>query len=346
MRDLKLNKKYCLNSISFSILGVIIFISEFISIVMNILLLIITNWNFLKKTIKILNIVCLSIIVLTTIINIIMFCSFKNIKKEIFQKYTGKMVSTVFLILFYIIIIIFNIYNAIYISLHLHIADYPEYGGRKRDQEYIDSHPKEFGNVSLKEFIIVAVCPSIICVFNALCIIICILIRYKIILIHNKAFEKYNVKYTKKDKDKDKEKHKNNKKNKRNSVNNIKSTDELFNINNTDPINNNNIKGKNEIIKIKINNSEDGGEYVLNLPKRFIKLDSADNLNNEENNEENNENQKEYNEELPDKFFFGGREVKLNDDNKNKEYSLTNPQKIIINSMQGTKSTINYQKNK
>ena len=329
MKDLKLNKKNCLYSISFSTLGVIIFISEFISIIMNILLLVITNWEFLKKIIKILNVICLLILALTTIINLIMFCSFKNIKKDILRKFTRKMVSTIFLLLFYIIIIIYNIFNAIYLSIRLHIADYPEYGGRKRDQEYIDAHPNEFGNVSLKEFIIAGICPSLICVFNILCIIICILLRNKLALIYEDAHQKINIKYNNKNKYN---------KNKRNSVNHIKSTDDFLNINNSAPINNNG-KGNNEVIKIKINNSDDGDGYETKLPKKQSNI----NIDNAEENEENknNKNTKEYNEELPEKFFFGGKEIKLN-----KENNLTNPQKIIVNSMQGTKSTINYNKNK
>ena len=333
MRDLKLNKKNCLKSISFSTLGIIIFISEFISIIMNILLLVITNWEFLKKIIKILNVICLVILALTTLINIIMFCSIKNIKKDIIHKFTRKMVSTIFLLLFYIIIIIYNIFNAIYLTIRLHIADYPEYGGRKRDQEYIDSHPKEFGNVSLKEFIIAAICPSLISVFNLLLIIICILIRHKLILIYEDTYQKLNIKYS----------NNNNKhnKNKRYSANHIKSTDDFLNINNSAPINNK-VKGNNDAIKIKINNSDDGDGYEIKLPQNHCKInfDSADNLNNAET-KNNNNNTKEYNEKLPEKFFFGGKEIKLN-----KDYNLTNPQKIIINSMQGTKSTINDKKDK
>ena len=184
--------KYCLKSLSFCTLGAIIFISETISLIMNILLLVKTSWNYLKKTIKMLNIICISVISFTMFINIIFFCTLKNIKNEIVRKYTSKIVAIVFLILFYLSIIAFSIYNAVYLSRHLHIADFPEYGGRERDQNYIDSHPDEFRDVSEGEFIIVAVCPSIICVSNILCIIILFLIRNKIIIIYNKKKEKYS----------------------------------------------------------------------------------------------------------------------------------------------------------
>ena len=329
MRDLKINKKYCLNSISFSTFGIIIFISELISIIMNIVLLIITSWNFLRQTIKTLNIIFLVVIVLTTIINIILFCSIGNIKKEIFQKYKSKIISIYFLILFYLSIIIFNIYNAIYLSLYLHIADYPEYGGRKRDQEYIDSHPNEFGNVSLKEFIIVAVCPSIICILNLLSIIISILIRNKIKLIYNKEFGRYSIFNNNRINHAINKNHKKHKK-RRNSVNHIKTSEEFINnINNSAPIENKFKGDNNEIIKIKVNNFEEEDDKEIKLPKIC-------------DTEEKNINIKEYNDEMPEKFFFGGREIKVSNENIVKVDNLNMPKKIIMNSLEGTKSTIDY----
>ena len=352
--------KHCLNSISFSIFGVIIFISETISLIMNILLLIKTSWNFLKKTIKILNIICISVISLSTIINIIFFSKINNIKKEIFQKYTSKIASIIFLIIIYLLIIIFSIFNSIYLSIHLHIADYPEYGGRERDQNYIDSHPNEFGNVSDKEFIIVAVCPSIICIFNVLCVIISFLMRNKIILIYHKTREKYhnniNIE-SNKNKSKNHKHHKNSehKMRKRNSTptNNfiIKTSNELMNTNNIINTNNssviidrkNKLKDKNEeIIKIQIDNSEkkdNEDDYKIKFPKKEnVSLNSLD--SNENNN--NAIRIKEYNEELPEKFYFGEREINTIEECKNKENELNLPFKRYINSKQGTKSTINY----
>ena len=322
-------KSNVLKSISFFSLGIIIFTSQILSIAMNVLLIAITSWNLLKKLIKILNIICLVVICLTIFINIIMFCSLKNIKDKIIQKYSGKMVSTIFLIIIYLIIIIFNIYNAIYLSLKLHIADYPEYGGRKRDQAYIDSHPNEFGNVSLKEFIIVAICPSLICVFNLLCIVICFLLRNKIILIYNKENERLH-KYNYKDNNKNK-KHKNDRKRKNSDFNNIKSSTDFIN-NNTSPqdINNINNRNNNNIIKIKVNNFDERGDYELNLPKKNIskfKYDTAEN-----SSDENNYNANKYNGHLPDKLFFGGRELKVNEEYKT-NYNLDNPNQIKISAI-------------
>ena len=254
--------KHCINSLSFFTLGVIVFISETISLIMNIVLLIKTSWNFLKKTIKLLNIICISIILLTTFINIIFFCKLKKIKNEVVRKFTSKIAAIVFLIIFYILIIIFSIYNSIYLSIRLHIADFPEYGGRERDQNYIDSHPNEFGDVSENEFIMVAVCPSIIGVLNLLCVIISFLIRNKIILIYNKTKEKYSN-YLDEQRHKNKShKHKHERKRKRrNSTNNyiIKTSNELMDSynNNTHNFNSNNNSFQiDKIIKLKDNNND------------------------------------------------------------------------------------------
>ncbi len=94
----------------------------------------------------------------------------------------------------YILIIVFNIYNAIYISTKLHISDDPEYGGRTRDQDYIDKHPEEFGDVPDKQFIVSGVCPSVIAVLNFVCFILCIIFRKKTILLYNKIISENDKK--------------------------------------------------------------------------------------------------------------------------------------------------------
>ena len=140
--------KNCLNSISFIVIGVFIIIFESISLVMSILCIVI----------KILNIFSSIILFLVTIINILIFINIQKEKIDIIKNYQKRMCLSFLLIIIYIIIIIFNIYNSIYLSIRLHVADYPEYGGRKRDQNYIDTHPNEFGDVPLKQFIIVGFC--------------------------------------------------------------------------------------------------------------------------------------------------------------------------------------------
>ena len=171
--------KNCLNSISFIVIGVFIIIFESISLVMSILCIVITSWNFLKHFIKILNIFSSIILFLVTIINILIFINIQKEKIDIIKNYQKRICLSFLLIIIYIIIIIFNIYNSIYLSIRLHVADYPEYGGRKRDQNYIDTHPDEFGDVPLKQFIIVGFCPSIISVLNLMCIILSIFFRQK-----------------------------------------------------------------------------------------------------------------------------------------------------------------------
>ena len=335
-------KDNCLNSIPFFTLGVVIFVSEFLSIVLNILCLIFTTWKYLKSLIKLLNIICLGLIGLTLLINIIMFCLVRNIKKNILYSYNRNLVTPIFLIIFYIIIVIFNIVNAIYLSINLHVADYPEYGGRKRDQSYIDSHPDEFGNVEISEFVIVSVCPSLISLLNLLCIIITVLYRNKIVLLYNKTYEEKYSKKPENDKDIKKKKSKDKKKQskkRKNSIANMKiSSSETVNYNETDP-EHQKVKNKNnELIKIKINNSEDGEEYEKkDLPKKF-------NYNN--TNFKNKEEEKEvnkitdYNKNLPDKFYFGGRIVQNNDENNEIEFNLNTQKRNLLNSKQGTKSTL------
>lgn len=342
MRELQSHN--CLNSISFFMLGVIIFISEFISIIMIILLLIYTSWQYIKSVIKTLNIICLVIKIITTLLNILMF-RLRNIKKEILKIYTRKIVTPILLIIIYVIIILFNIFNAIHLSLTLHIVDYPEYGGRKRDQNYIDTHPEEFGHISVKVFIIVAICPSIICVFNFACVIISVMFRNKIIIIYNAAHDNLygnnNDSKNKHEKDKDKSKNKK----KRNSTMMVKSTDEIVNYTDTNNKLKNNKESilKNKVYNNQANNDDDG---EIKLPKKIkiksknVKFKNDDTLN--DNNVDNNSNDiKEYNKDLPENFFFGGKEVKMADEKKNETNNLTK-----LNSMQGTITSMDFIKKK
>ena len=292
----------CLNSIPFNIIGIFIIIFESISLIMAILCLVLTSWNFLKHFIKILNIISLAIISLIIIINTILFLKIKNQRYDIRKNYNNRMCISLLLFLLYIIIIIFNIYNSIYLSIRLHIADFPEYGGRKRDQNYIDNHPNEFGFIPLKQFIIVGLCPSIISVLNLVCFILCIVFRKKMILTYNNMLfsvdnnEINEVKIVQKNRNNHKHINRNRKIRKysidlRNNTNDI-----IIRNNNTDPNmerNGKNIKEDKNYIKLKLNNSDDGEEYIKkDNNKNYINniLDTKETLN-----EKNKEKAKELN---------------------------------------------------
>ena len=259
----------CLNSIPFNIIGIFIIIFESISLIMSILCLVLTSWNFLKHFIKILNIISLAIISLIIIINTILFLKIKNQRYDIRKNYNNRMCISLLLFLLYIIIIIFNIYNSIYLSIRLHIADFPEYGGRKRDQNYIDNHPNEFGFIPLKQFIIVGLCPSIISVLNLVCFILCFVFRKKMILTYNNMLfsvdnnEINEVKIVQKNRNNHKHINRNRKTRKysidlRNNTNDI-----IIRNNNTDPNmerNGKNIKEDKYYIKLKLNNNNESEE--------------------------------------------------------------------------------------
>ena len=51
------DRNTCIDSISFSIISIMLFIFELISLIMSILCLVIIDWDFLKNFIKVLNII-------------------------------------------------------------------------------------------------------------------------------------------------------------------------------------------------------------------------------------------------------------------------------------------------
>ena len=305
--------KNCLNSISFIVIGVFIITFESISLIMSILCIVMTSWNFLKHFIKILNIFSLIIISLLILINILIFVNIKNIKIDIVKNYEKRMCLSILLILIYIIIIIFNIYNSIYLSIKLHIADYPEYGGRKRDQNYIDTHPDEFGDVPLKQFIIVGFCPSIISVLNLMCIILSIFFRQKMVLTYDKIIlEDGNIIHrinSHKSRSRHTSRNRSNRSSRNRSIRSNRSSrrysSEIRNENTNDKIikNNNNDTNternnkdfnddNNNFIDIKINNENvDEKNIKNNLNKLSMnnRLDTKETLNEEQKEEKINE---------------------------------------------------------
>ncbi len=152
--------------ISFIIIFIIIIDS--ICLLMNIMYLSIIHWKFAKIILLILSIISLIFIsvVLGFDITILVLKRhlYKNNKKYILSK-----IFSLFILIINPLMFILNTCLAIFISINLHIADYPEYGGRERDEEYIKSHPDEFGSVSSGEFVVAGLCPSICAIGQFIC---------------------------------------------------------------------------------------------------------------------------------------------------------------------------------
>ena len=197
----------------------------------------------------------------------------------------------------------------------MHIADYPEYGGRKRDQNYIDNHPNEFGDVPLKQFIIAGFCPSLISVLNLICFILCVIFRKKMILANNKMLYEYENRNIELNYHKNKHRH-NNFKSRNMGIGSARHfSTEIRNTNIDNKTNKNintnpNIENKNNIrnienddfINMNINNKEE------NAGKQNIKKSSK------KNNFDNNLNNKETWNDEPK--IYTSKESKLNFKNK------------------------------
>ena len=72
-------------------------------------------------------------------------------------------------------------------------------------------------------------------------------------------------------------------------------------------------------MKKPVNNSDDGNDYVLKLPRQRnnnsnIRFESVNNLN-EDNNIITTAKDLNYNENMPDKSYFGQREIKTSEYN-------------------------------
>ena len=259
---------------------------------MSILCLAITSWKFLKQFIKILNIISLVLITLIIITNIQIFVKIKKTKFDIIKKYQKRMCLSFVLILLYIILIVFNIYNSIYLSIKLHIADFPEYGGRKRDQNYIDKHPDKFGNVPLKQFVIAGFCPSIISVLNLVCTILSVAFRKKMIMTYNKMrTEEDNqaneVNEIILNRNKPKHRHTNRNRSSRKNSSEVRNTKKSSIKNNNTEQNieqkDKKVDDDNNLIKIKINNLDKKNKDEIresNNNRLNNNLDTKDTLNN------------------------------------------------------------------
>ena len=173
------NTLSCFLSQSFKYLLIFIIVIDSIGIICNALYLIIIHWDFVHKSIFALSVfsVCLTIIILGFAIVILVFT--KSLYKSNIKYLISKIFSLVMLILSPIIFVL-NIILAAYITIDLHISDYPEYGGRERDEKYIEDHPEKFGDVSGGEYVIAIICPCIVTISQIVCMFFNIMLFLKI----------------------------------------------------------------------------------------------------------------------------------------------------------------------
>ena len=135
---------------------------------MNIIYLAITNWKYAKIALLVLTILSLFFICVVLGFDITILVLKRHLYKNN-KKYLLTKIFSLIILIINPVMFILNILLAVFISIQLHIADYPEYGGRERDEEYIKSHPDEFGSVSSGEFVIAALCPTLCAIGQFIC---------------------------------------------------------------------------------------------------------------------------------------------------------------------------------
>jgi hypothetical protein len=152
--------------ITFTIIFIIIVDS--ISIVMNVIYLAITHWKYVKLALFILSIISLIFLCVVLGFDITILVLKRHLYKNN-KKYIVTKIFSLIILIINPVMFVLNTVLAICISIQLHIADYPEYGGRERDEEYIQSHPEKFGSVSSGEFVVAALCPTMCAIGQFMC---------------------------------------------------------------------------------------------------------------------------------------------------------------------------------
>ena len=152
--------------ITFTIIFIIIVDS--ISIAMNVIYLAITHWKYVKQALLALSIISLIFLCVVLGFDITILVLKRHLYKNN-KKYIVTKIFSLIILIINPVMFVLNTVLAICISIQLHIADYPEYGGRERDEEYIQSHPEKFGNVSSGEFVVAALCPTICAIGQFIC---------------------------------------------------------------------------------------------------------------------------------------------------------------------------------
>jgi hypothetical protein len=158
----------CCNKRPISFIIIFIIVIDSISIIMNILVIAITHWKFVEKVLLSFTIISLVFVCIILGFDITILVFKRHLYKDNIKYTLSKIFSLCMLIINPLMFILYIIL-AIFISIQLHIADYPEYGGRERDEEYIKSHPDKFGTVSSGEFVIAALCPSLSSISQFIC---------------------------------------------------------------------------------------------------------------------------------------------------------------------------------
>ena len=297
-----------LKDISFLTFGVLIFFTGLLSIIIAILYIVLTPWKYVKKIFKIISIISLCLIILQLVISVPTFYKTKNIQSTTSLSLLSQELSLInILLILYILIIVINIFMAAYVSIKLNIADYPEYGGRTRNEEYIKNHPNEFGDISSGEFLVAALLPSLCSFFSLLSLIFCFCFRKKISDLYN--------------------------------ISNKNANEFLRRASIT---RRNSIVRRSSVAK---RSSISKRHSILDVDDKKINddTDKRKNSNNEMKNEDTKEEKKEddldfeYNKELPEEFYFGGMKIEANSEendteggNINKENSNKNVKKRRI----------------
>ena len=175
--------------ITFTIIFIIILDS--ISIAMNAIYLVITHWKYVMLFLFILTIISLFFLCVVLGFDITILVLKRHLYKNN-KKYIVTKIFSLIILIINPVMFVLNIVLAIIISIQLHIADYPEYGGRERDEEYIKSHPERFGSVSSGEFVVAALCPTFCAIGQFMCMFFSIsLFRRVYYLPENYGNEKY-----------------------------------------------------------------------------------------------------------------------------------------------------------
>ena len=153
-------------SISFILIFIIILTS--IGILMHIIYIPVITWKYISSSLFALSIISLIFLCVILGFDITVLVLKRHLYKNNFKYIIAKFFSMIILIINPILVIL-DLVITIFVSVQLHIADYPEFGGRDRDEEYILAHPDKFGSVSGAEFLLSGMCLSISAFTQLIC---------------------------------------------------------------------------------------------------------------------------------------------------------------------------------